>query len=286
MFKRIPSFFSLVKISHTVFSMPFAVIGFFLALKHMDRSFELKTFLLMLLCVLFARNAAMSFNRIVDRHIDKKNPRTQNRDIPAGKIKISHAYIFLVVNIVLFITTTYFLNILCFCLSPVALAIVLGYSYTKRFTYLSHFILGVGLSIAPVGAYLAVTAHFHLLPVLYSIAVMFWVSGFDIIYSLNDRLFDKNEGLHSVPARFGIKKSLIISAVLHIFTVVLIMCAGILNQNGIWFWIGAVLFAFLLFYQHIIVKPGDLSRVNMAFATLNGLSGLVLGMFFILDFYL
>jgi len=252
----------------------------------MDRSFELKTFLLMLLCVLFARNAAMSFNRIVDRHIDKKNPRTQNRDIPAGKIKISHAYIFLVVNIVLFITTTYFLNILCFCLSPVALAIVLGYSYTKRFTYLSHFILGVGLSIAPVGAYLAVTAHFHLLPVLYSIAVMFWVSGFDIIYSLNDRLFDKNEGLHSVPARFGIKKSLIISAVLHIFTVVLIMCAGILNQNGIWFWIGAVLFAFLLFYQHIIVKPGDLSRVNMAFATLNGLSGLVLGMFFILDFYL
>lgn len=283
--KRISDFSSLVKISHTVFSLPFAVIGFFLAVKHNNGDFDFKIFLLMLLCVFFARNAAMSFNRIADRHIDKKNPRTQNRDIPSGKIKVKYANAFLIANIIFFVATTYFLNLLCFILSPVALAIILGYSLTKRFTFLSHFVLGIGLSLAPIGAYLAVTAHFQILPLLYSLAVMFWVSGFDIIYALNDTSFDKKQGLHSVPARFGIKKSLVISGILHICTLLFIVGAGIMNHNGILFWIGTGIFAFFLFYQHYIVRPNDLSRINMAFSTLNGFSGLILMVFFLLDLF-
>lgn len=284
-FKRISDFSSLVKISHTVFSLPFAVIGFFLAIKHGNSYFDLKSFLLILLCVFFARNAAMSFNRIVDRHIDKKNPRTQTRDIPSGRIKVSYAYVFLLINIILFITATYFLNFLCFCLSPVALIVVLGYSLTKRFTYLSHFVLGVGLSLAPIGAYMALTARFDLLPGLYSLAVMFWVSGFDIIYALSDISFDKKQGLHSIPERFGISRSLAISFILHIFTMLIIISAGIVNNSGLLFWVGTAIFSILLFYQHFIVRPHDLSRINFAFFTLNGFSGLILSLFFVLDFY-
>jgi len=283
--KRISDFSSLVKISHTVFSLPFAIIGFFLSVKHDNSAFDVEIFGLMLLCVFFARNAAMSFNRIVDRNIDKKNPRTQNRDIPSGKIKVNSAIIFLIVNIILFITTTYFLNFLCFCLSPVALAVILGYSLTKRFTFLSHFVLGIGLSLAPIGAYLAVTAHFHFLPLLYSLAVIFWVSGFDIIYALHDTSFDKMQRLHSVPARFGIKKALVTSSVLHFCSLLFIVWAGIMNDNGMFFWIGTGIFSFFLFYQHYIVRPDDLSRIDMAFSTLNGFSGLILMIFFILDFY-
>jgi len=285
-FKRISEFSSLVKISHTIFSLPFAVIGFFLALQQQGTSFDLKTFVLMLLCVFFARNAAMSFNRIADRHIDKENPRTQYRDLPSGKIHPSYAYLFLTVNIILFLATTYFLNFLCFCLSPLALLVILGYSYTKRFTWLSHFVLGLGLAMAPTGAYLAVTAHFHYLPLLYSLAVLCWVSGFDIIYALSDISFDKKQGLHSIPEHFGITTSLIFSLVLHCVSMAVIIVAGIANQQGLFFWAGTSIFAALLFYQHYIVRPNDLSRINFAFYTLNGVSGLILLFFFLLDFFL
>lgn len=285
-FKRISEFSSLVKIAHTVFSLPFAVIGFFLAWQQQGASFDVKTFLLMLLCVFFARNAAMSFNRIADRHIDKKNPRTQHRDLPSGKMNTAYAYFFWAANIILFVATTYFLNLLCFLLSPLALLIILGYSYTKRFTWLSHFVLGLGLAMAPTGAYLALTAHFHYLPLLYSLAVLCWVSGFDIIYALSDMNFDKQHGLHSIPERFGLTSSLVISLLLHIVCLMVIIIAGIANHQGIFFWTGAGIFAFLLFYQHYIVKPNDLSRINFAFFTLNGISGLVLLFFFLLDFFL
>lgn len=286
LYKRISAFSSLVKISHTIFSLPFAVIGFFLALQHQGSTFELKTFVLMLLCVFFARNAAMSFNRIADRHIDRENPRTQQRDLPTGKISLPYANFFLAVNIVLFIATTYFLNFLCFCLSPLALLVILGYSYTKRFTWLSHFVLGLGLAMAPTGAYLAVTAHFHYIPLLYSLAVLCWVSGFDIIYALSDINFDKKQGLHSIPERFGITASLVFSLLLHCVSMLVIIAAGIANHQGWYFWAGTAIFAALLFYQHYMVRPHDLSRVNFAFFTLNGLSGLILLLFFLLDFFL
>jgi len=284
-FKRISDFSSLVKISHTVFSMPFAIIGFFLAIQHTGNSFELKTFIMILLCVLFARNAAMSFNRIADRSFDKKNPRTRDRDIPSGKIKLKYAYFFLVANIILFFITTYLLNFLCFILSPIALIIVLGYSLTKRFTFLSHFFLGLSLSMAPIGAYLAVTAQFNIIPLLYSLFVFLWVSGFDIIYALNDVQFDREQGLHSLPARLGIKNALIISVILHLISLFVIIIAGMLNCNHLYFWIGTAIFAFFLFYQHYIVRHHDLSRLNRAFFTMNGLSGIVFLCFYVLDFY-
>lgn len=283
--KRISNFSSLVKISHTIFSLPFAVIGFFLAAKTPDAQFDYIKFILIILAVFFARNSAMSFNRIIDRKYDKLNPRTQTRDIPSGNIPIKNAIIFLIINILAFIIIAYLINRLCLYLSPVALAVILGYSFTKRFTFLSHFVLGLSLSLAPIGAYLAVTANFQILPVLYSLAVLFWVSGFDIIYALHDTSFDKKQGLHSIPASFGIYKALVISIVLHFFTLILIISAGILNHNGLLFWIGVLIFSFFLFYQHLIVKPKDTSRINLAFFTMNGFSGLFFLLFFILDFY-
>ncbi len=277
---------SMVKIAHTVFALPFAIIGFYLALQSKSFDFDLSKFLYIILCMVFARNSAMSFNRIADKKYDELNPRTQNREIPAGKVSIRNAVIFLSVNVVLFITCTYFINPLCFYLSPVALATIMIYSLTKRFTYLCHFVLGSGLSLAPIGAYLVVTGVFDLLPLLFSFAVLFWVAGFDIIYALNDISFDREHHLKSIPARFGIKNSLIISALVHVVSMVLIVSAGVNYSGGFFYWTGALLFGFFIIYQHVIVKPNDLSKINMAFFTLNGFSSLLFLVFFLLDYYL
>jgi 4-hydroxybenzoate polyprenyltransferase len=276
---------SLVKISHTIFALPFAIIGFHLALSSQSFEFDWQKFLLIILCMVFARNSAMSFNRIADKKYDEKNPRTQDREIPAGKVSVRNAIIFLSANIVLFVGCTYFINPLVFYLSPVALATIMVYSLTKRFTYLCHFVLGLGLSLAPIGAYLVVTGVFDVLPLMLSFAVLFWVAGFDIIYALNDIAFDQEHHLKSVPARFGIRNSLIISALVHVVSMVFIITAGMLYSGGIFFWIGAFVFGFFIIYQHVIVKPSDLSRINLAFFTLNGFSSLIFLIFFLLDYY-
>jgi 4-hydroxybenzoate polyprenyltransferase len=276
---------SLVKISHTIFALPFAIIGFYLALSSKSFEFDLLKFLFIILCMVFARNSAMSFNRIADKKYDEQNPRTQNREIPAGKVSTRNATIFLSVNIILFIVCTYFINPLCFYLSPVALATIMIYSLTKRFTFLCHFVLGLGLSLAPIGAYLVVTGVFDILPLLLSFAVLFWVAGFDIIYALNDIAFDKEHNLKSIPASFGIKKSLIISALVHFVSMMFIISAGVIYSGGVFFWIGAFIFGFFIIYQHVIVKPNDLSRINLAFFTLNGISSLIFLVFFLLDYY-
>src|SRR6185436_757722 len=182
----VSDYFSLIKFHHTIFALPFAFIGFLLGAKEKNFQFEWKLPLLVLLCMVFARSAAMAFNRWADRDIDAKNIRTSNREIPAGKISSRSALAFVIINCTLFIICTFFINRICFFLSPIALLVVLGYSYTKRFTPLCHLILGLGLSLAPIGAYLAVTGVFSLLPILFSLTVIFWVSGFDIIYSLQD----------------------------------------------------------------------------------------------------
>jgi len=244
---------------------------------------EWKLFIFVVLCMVFARNAAMSFNRYADRHIDSQNPRTSGREIPSGVIKPQAVLLFLVINSILFIATTYFINELVFVLSPIALIVVLGYSYTKRFTALSHFILGLGLSLAPIGAYLSVTARFDLLPIVFSIIVLFWVSGFDIIYSLQDEIFDKEQRLHSIPARFGKKKALQFSSFLHTNCAVLILFAGIIAHFGIMYWIGSAVFVFLLLYQHLIIKPDDLSRVDAIFFTTNGIASLVFAFFVVIE---
>jgi 4-hydroxybenzoate polyprenyltransferase len=280
-FSTISKYLSLVKFAHTVFALPFALIGFFLGSVDTGTLVNAKLFLLVLVCMVLARNAAMGFNRFIDRKIDIKNPRTLKREIPSGILKPAPVLIFVVLNIVAFIITTYFINDICFYLSPVAMMVVLGYSLTKRFTFLCHFILGLGLSLAPIGAYLAVTGHFALFPVLYSFAVLFWVSGFDIFYALQDIDFDRLQNLKSIPVRLGVKKSLFVSALFHLIASVIIIYVGLEIGFGLLYWIGTIIFITLLFYEHLIVKPSDLSRINRAFATLNGFASVIFGIFVI-----
>lgn len=280
-------YLSLVTFSHTIFAMPFAFIGFFLAVNTTNHSFSWFKLLLMILCMVFARNAAMAFNRYLDRDIDAKNPRTKVRDIPAGRISATNAFIFTIANCLLFIATTWFINILCFWLSPIALLVILGYSATKRFTALCHLVLGLGLSLAPIGAYLVVTGEFALLPILFSLAVLCWVSGFDIIYALQDEEFDRGEKLHSIPSYFGRTKALWISNILHVFSALFVIAPiFIAADNFAWpYYLGLIIFISMLIYQHQLVKPNDLSRVNFAFMTTNGIASVAFAICFLFDIY-
>jgi 4-hydroxybenzoate polyprenyltransferase len=282
----ISKYLSLVKFSHTLFAMPFAFIGYFLAVKYGGGEFSWRLLGLVILCMVFARNTAMAFNRYADRHIDSMNPRTALREIPAGIIRAESAMIFTLINAFLFIATTWFINPLTFYLSPVALFVITGYSMTKRFTALCHFILGLGLSLAPIGAYLAVTGKFDWLPLIFSFIVLFWVSGFDIIYALQDDKFDISQSLKSIPAMIGRKNAIIVSILLHTLVTFLVILAGILASVGIFYIIGAAIFITLLFYQHLIVKPTDISRVNLAFATTNGIASVTFAIFVVLDILL
>jgi 4-hydroxybenzoate polyprenyltransferase len=307
--KTVKNYLSLVKFSHTIFALPFALIGFFIAIhspfspalqqwnlniaigwepfyKHLDWSYLLKQFLLVLVCMVTARSAAMAFNRYLDQAFDAKNPRTAIREIPAGIISSSSALRFVILNCVLFIIATFFINTICFLLSPVALFVILFYSYTKRFTALCHLVLGLGLSLAPIGAYLAVTGAFAVLPVLFSFTVLFWVSGFDIIYALQDIDFDRQHQLHSIPARLGKKNALRVSELLHVFSALLVITAGVISSFGLLYWAGVVVFCGMLFYQHSIVKPNDLRRVNLAFMTANGIASVVFAVFVIADLFI
>ncbi|MGO3306841.1 MAG: 4-hydroxybenzoate octaprenyltransferase, partial [Sphingobacterium sp.] len=264
-------YMSLVLFAHSIFALPFAVIGFFLAIQTTDEPFEWQKLLLMLVCMVTARNAAMAFNRYLDRDIDAQNPRTAMRDIPAGKISAGNALGFTIVNCLVFIGATYFINTLCFYLSFVALFVVLFYSYTKRFTSLCHLVLGVGLGLAPVGAYLVVTNSFGLIPIFYGVAVMCWSGGFDIIYALQDEKFDRKNGLNSIPAYFGGGGALWISRVLHVISFIFVLLPAIYMPNSWFYYLGVVFYGSLLVYQHRIVSPTDLSRVDRAFMTTNGI---------------
>lgn len=320
----VKNYLSLVKFSHTIFAMPFALIGFFLASSwlikqsywaYFGNGYEqyvfyqsngpqsgefaasvfkfqdgfgwgfILLFLLIILCMITARSAAMAFNRYLDRAFDAKNPRTAIREIPAGIISANKALIFTIVNCVLFITATFFINKICFFLSPVALFVILFYSYTKRFTALCHLVLGLGLSLAPIGAYLAVTGRFDLLPVLFSFAVLCWVSGFDIIYALQDIDFDVSQKLHSIPAALGKKNALRVSELLHVLSAGCVIGAGVYGHFGWLYWVGVAVFAGMLVYQHSIVKPNDLRRVNIAFMTANGIASVVFAVFVIADLF-
>ncbi len=283
LFKSFKNYLSLVKFSHTVFAMPFALIGFSLAVAEIDYDFSLKLLLLIILCMIFARNAAMGFNRLADRGFDALNPRTSSREIPAGVIGSKAATAFVIINALLFIVTTAFINRLTLFLSPVALLIILGYSLTKRITSLCHFILGLGLSLAPIGAYISVTGTFSITPLIYSFIVLTWVSGFDIIYALQDDEFDKSNNLHSLPSMAGRKRALIISSLVHTITFLLVIAGGYSGHGGVLFWIGALIFTSLLVYQHIIVKHDDLTKVTMAFGTTNGIASILFAIFIIMD---
>jgi len=275
-------YLSLIKFSHTIFAMPFACIGFFLATQ--TNSVKWDTLFYVVLCMVFARSAAMAFNRYIDRDIDTANPRTAKvREIPNGSIKAKSALIFVLLNCLLFIGTTYLINPLCLALSPIALLVILGYSYTKRFTALCHLILGLGLALAPIGAYLAVSGKFEILPILFSLVVLFWVSGFDIIYSLQDEKFDKTQKLHSIPVLMGKKNALNLAKLLHFVTIILLSQIGNYTEFGKFYWIGFSIFSALLIYQHTLIKHNDLSKVNLAFFTTNGIASLMLGVFVTLE---
>jgi len=282
--------------------MPFAFIGFALAafplwrsqsfLKldtlsiELSRIYLFKLFLLVVLCMIFARNAAMAFNRYIDERVDKLNPRTAQREIPAGVILKNDVLWFVLLNSFLFVASTYFINLLCFFLSPIALFVILFYSYTKRFTPLCHLVLGLGLSLAPIGAYIAISNQFEVLPILFSCVVFTWVSGFDILYALQDEEFDKVHQLKSIPVLLGRKNALLVSRILHIISGLTICFIAYQFLHYKLFYVGAIFFIGLLIYQQSLVTVKDISKVNLAFGFTNGVASVVFSVFVILSLIL
>lgn len=272
----------LVKFAHTIFAMPFALIAFTYALKTTDEQFSWWLLLQVVLCMVFARNVAMGFNRWADRHIDAGNPRTANREIPAKKITPRNALAFVIINAILFIATASSINLLTAILSPVALAVVMFYSYCKRFTSLAHIVLGISLGIAPVGAYIAVCGTADWGVALLALLVTTWCGGFDIIYALQDASFDRENGLHSIPSRFSVATSLYISIALHIVSVAaLVTFAYFYLPSNYLVWIGVALFSGCILLEHLLVTPTRQRSIGIAFGTLNGLASLSLAIFVI-----
>ena len=282
LFSKIGDYMGLVKFAHTIFAMPFALIAFTYALKTTDAQFSWWLLLQVVLCMVFARNVAMGFNRWADRHIDAGNPRTANREIPAKRITPRNALAFVIINAILFIAVASSINLLTAVLSPVALAVVMFYSYCKRFTSLAHIVLGISLGIAPLGAYIAVCGTADWSTVLLALLVTTWCGGFDIIYALQDASYDRKNGLHSIPSRFSVATSLYISIALHIISVAaLIAFAYLYLPSNYLIWIGVALFSGCILLEHILVTPTRQRSIGIAFGTLNGLASLSLATFII-----
>ena len=278
--RKLKIILEMIKFEHTVFALPFAVMSAFIAAGGFPPVDKLGW---ILVAMVGARSCAMAFNRLADAKIDSKNPRTTMRAIPAGLITKEAVWIFTLASAGLFVFAAWQLNPLARALSPVALAVIMGYSYTKRFTALSHFWLGFALSISPVGAWIAIKGRFDWTPIILCGVVMLWTAGFDIIYACQDIKFDKNHGLHSIPARLGIRWALRLSSALHVVAVLLLLGIPYLTQLGIFYYIGVGIVVVIFIYEHAIVKPNDLSRVNIAFFTLNGMISLVLMALSIVD---
>ncbi len=291
MMAKFSDYLRLVKFSHTIFAMPFAMIGFTYALKCGNPTLSepwdwLVLLVQVVLCMVFARNTAMGFNRWADWRIDAENPRTASREIPAGIISPRKALVFVIVNALLFVVTASTINLLTALLSPVALAVVIFYSYCKRFTVLAHFVLGLSLGIAPVGAYIAVTGEFAIEPCILSLLVITWCGGFDIIYALQDAAFDRERGLHSIPSRFSARTSLIISAMMHIVSIAALFWFASYLPGHWYLWVGVAIFSALLTLEHLLVTPTKQRNIGIAFGTLNGLASTTLAIFVILDLLL
>ncbi|HLN57340.1 MAG TPA: UbiA-like polyprenyltransferase [Thermoanaerobaculia bacterium] len=263
----------MIKFSHTLFALPFALLAAVLAARGLP---SWPTLAKILLAMVGARSAAMSHNRLADHAIDAANPRTASRALPSGTVSAGFVRLFLAGSVVLFLLAAASLNRLTFALSPAALALLLLYSYTKRFTWLSHLVLGLCLALAPIGAWIAVSGSFAWTPILLGLAVLFWTAGFDILYALQDENHDRRAGLKSVPARWGAKAALAASAALHAAMIPLLLAVWRLSGGGALFAAGILATAAALLYQHAIVKPGDLSRINTAFFTANGFVSVIL----------
>lgn len=268
LFQHARTFGRMIKFSHTIFALPFALAA--AAIAGQGHKVGVDRWLAIVVAMASARTAAMGWNRVVDRHFDAQNPRTAAREIPSGKMPVTTAIALVVASSALFIATSAYLGKLCLLLSPVALALVLGYSYTKRFTWLCHLVLGFAIAAGPAGAWIAVTGDMAAPAWWLVLAVTTWIGGFDILYALSDREFDKKAKLRSIPARFGVRKSLWISGALHVLTAVALVMAGLAAHLGAPYFIGVAAIAGILAWEHSIVKPTDLSRLDMAFFSLNG----------------
>ena len=274
---KIGDYLSLVKFSHTIFAMPFALLSFTYAWMTAEHDSVLWVVLLQVVaCMVFARNVAMGFNRWADRKIDAENPRTASREIPAGKISSRGAVIFIIINALLFVATTITINPLCAWLSPVALFVVMFYSYCKRFTAMAHMVLGLSLGIAPVGAYMAVTGTTVAECWLLAVVVMTWCAGFDIIYALQDAEFDRKRGLHSIPSHFSARTSLVISALLHAVSIAVLVVFAMSQPQSWLLYLGCALFATILGMEHYLVTPTKQRNIGIAFGTFNAMASMTL----------
>ena len=271
--RKLKIILEMIKFEHTVFALPFAIMSAFIAAEGLPSLPKLGW---ILMAMVGARSCAMAFNRLADAEIDSKNPRTAMRAIPAGLITKGAVLAFTLISAGLLVFAAWRLNPLAFALSPVALAVIIGYSYTKRFTALSHLWLGLALSISPVGAWIAIKGRFDWTPIILCCVVLLWTAGFDIIYACQDVNFDRKHGLHSIPARLGIRWALWVSSVLHVVAVLLLFGIPLFTELGLFYYIGVGIVVLIFIYEHAIVKPNDLSRVNLAFFTLNGMISLVL----------
>ena len=263
----------MIKFEHTIFALPFAYLGAFLAARGVP---DVKVCFLILLGMAGARTAAMGFNRIVDMPFDAKNPRTQTRALPAGKVKKAEAWAMVLISAFVYFFAAFKLNWLALILSPFVLSIILFYSYTKRFTPFCHVFLGLALGISPTAGWIAVKGEVSSIPIVLSFGVLFWVAGFDILYACLDRDFDVKTGLHSIPARFGIKNAFFISAFFHGLAFFFFLTVGFMASLNWIYYLGIVVTFLLFILQRLVVSPDNLSKMNMAFFTFNGAISMVL----------
>lgn len=273
MFRKIGVLLEMIKFKLTIFAMPFAFMGAFLAARGVP---QLSIFLWIIVAMVGARTCAMGFNRIIDYRFDKENPRTANRAIPAGEVKMTEAWAMVILSGLLFFFACYNLNYLTLLLAPIALSLTLFYSLTKRFTSFCHLILGIALSFSPLGGWVAVTGSLSGFPFSLAIGVLFWVAGFDTVYACLDTEFDKKSGLYSLPSRLGRRNAFKLAVIFHVLAFVLFVVTGIQSQLNTFYYFGIILTAGALFYQHLIVNPKDLSRINAAFFSMNGFISLTL----------
>lgn len=280
---KIKVFFQMIKFEHTIFALPFAYLGAFLAAGGVPTAMKL---LWITLAMIGARTAAMSLNRLIDRHIDARNPRTALRALPAGQLRVKEVYLYILLSFLLLGISAYKLNLLALFLMPIAVFFLVLYSYTKRFTWACHLILGISLGLAPAGAWIGVTGHWALAPVLLGVGVMTWVAGFDVVYACQDVEFDREEGLHSIPAVFGIKRGLEISAFLHTIAPLLFIAVGVVMAMSWLYYVGVMIAIVLLFRQHRLVSADDFSKIGVAFFDLNGYLSILLFFFSVMDLIL
>lgn len=279
--QKISLYLRMIKFSHSIFALPFAFTSALIAASGIP---ALGQIFWISVAMVGARSGAMGLNRIVDRDIDRANPRTAGRELSRGAISVPEAGFFVLISFVVLIVAAYMLNPLCLKLSPIALGILLLYSYMKRVTWMTHFILGIAISAAPVGAWIAIQGTFHGDILFLAAAVIFWLAGFDVLYALQDIDFDRSYGLYSIPRKFGVRKSLVLSRIFHLITFILLVINGIVFRLGLFYWIGMLIIAGLFLYEHSLVKEDDLSRLDMAFFSMNGYISVTVFLFTLMDY--